>query len=269
MLRETQARSILNKSGVPGIDYTINPYVGCQHACLYCYADFMGRFSGHREPWGSFVDAKINAPEVLARQLRRTQPGCVSLSTVTDPYQPIEARYRLTRRLLEQFAGTDFQVSVLTKSSLVVRDLDVLRQISQVEVGFSLTALDPAIACQFEPGASSPKERLKGMRDLSEAGISTWLFIAPALPYFADTDQTLGALFIAAKQAGARSVLVDSFQFYPKPWSRVRALLESKFAKLVPLYQEVRRNPVPFRLSLRQRVETLASMHGLPARCAF
>jgi DNA repair photolyase len=269
MLRETQARSILNKSGISGIDYTINPYVGCRHACLYCYADFMGRFTGHREPWGTFVDAKINAPEVLARQLRRASPGCVSLSTVTDPYQPMEARYRLTRRLLEQFTGTDFQVSVLTKSSLVVRDLDVLRRISRVEVGFSLTTLDPAIAQRFEPGASSPTERLEAMRDLSEAGIDTWLFIAPALPYFTDTEPALDALFAAAKRAGARSVLVDSFQFYPKPWGRVRALLESKFAKLVPLYEEVRRNPAPFRLSLRERVETLASRHAFPARCAF
>lgn len=269
MLREIQARSILNKSGVPGIDYTINPYVGCMHACLYCYADFMGRFSGHREPWGTFVDAKVNASEVLAHQLRRTQSGCVSLSTVTDPYQPIEARYRLTRRLLEQFAGRDFQVSVLTKSSLVVRDLDILQRISQLEVGFSLTTLDPVIAGRFEPGASRPTERLEAMRNLSEAGISTWLFIAPALPYFADTDPTLEVLFLAARQAGARSVLVDSFQFYPKPWGRVRALLESKYAKLVPLYEEVRRNPAPFRLSLHQRVETLASRHNLPARCAF
>jgi DNA repair photolyase len=269
MLHQIQARSILNKSGVPGIDYTINPYVGCQHACLYCYADFMGRFTGHHEPWGTFVDAKINAPEVLERQLRRAQPGAVSLSTVTDPYQPLEARYRLTRRLLEQFPGRGFQVSVLTKSSLVVRDLDVLKQISQVEVGFSLTTLDPAIARHFEPGASSPTERLQAMRNLSEAGISTWLFIAPALPYFADTDPMLEALFVAAKQAGARSVLVDGFQFYPKPWGRVRALLESKFTKLVPLYEEVRRNPAPFRLSLRQRVETLASGHDLPARCAY
>jgi DNA repair photolyase len=269
MLREIQAHSVLNRSAVPGIDYTINPYVGCRHACLYCYADFMGRFTGHREPWGSFADAKINAPEVLARQLRRAQPGCVSLSTVTDPYQPMEARYRLTRRLLEQFAGTDFQVSVLTKSSLVARDLDVLQRISQIEVGFSLTALDPAIAAQFEPGAFSPRERLRAMRDLSEAGITTWLFIAPALPYFADTDQALDALFSAAKQAGARSVLVDGFQFYPKPWSRVRTLLQSEYPKLVPLYEEVRRNPTPFRLSLRQRVETLASVHGLPGRCAF
>ena len=103
-VNEINARTILSKSGIPGMDYCINPYVGCAHACKYCYATFMKRFTGHIEPWGSFVDVKINAAELLRRQLKRSKRGRVMLSSVTDPYQPVEEKYRLTRKCLEVLA---------------------------------------------------------------------------------------------------------------------------------------------------------------------
>ncbi|HOG47104.1 MAG TPA: radical SAM protein, partial [Anaerolineae bacterium] len=103
-VREIQAKSMLQKSGLPGAQYVVNPYVGCVHGCVYCYARFMKRFTGHNEPWGRFLDARVNAPELLRRELaRRRAPleGAVFLSSVTDPYQPPEARYRLTRGVRE------------------------------------------------------------------------------------------------------------------------------------------------------------------------
>ncbi|HAL61831.1 MAG TPA: hypothetical protein DCP08_05420, partial [Chloroflexi bacterium] len=89
LLREIEARSVLSKSGISAVTYALNPYVGCQHGCVYCYSVFMKRFTGHREEWGTFVDVKVNAPQVLARELKRAKPGEVLLSSVTDPYQPL------------------------------------------------------------------------------------------------------------------------------------------------------------------------------------
>ncbi|MGW8271803.1 MAG: radical SAM protein, partial [Thermodesulfovibrionales bacterium] len=128
-IREVRARSVLSRSRIPGADFCINPYVGCSHACKYCYATFMARYSQHVSPWGTFVDAKINAPEVLEEQLRRGARGAIMISSVTDAYQPLEARYRLTRRCLEKLRGHSVLVDILTKSPLVVRDIEILKQL--------------------------------------------------------------------------------------------------------------------------------------------
>ena len=124
-VQETLAKTILNKSKIH--DYCVNPYTGCQVNCRYCYARlFMARYSGHKEPWGEFVDVKINAPEVLRKQLARAKRGTVWVSSVCDPYQPLEAKYELTRRCLEELAKSRFPVTIQTKSKLVLRDLDLL-----------------------------------------------------------------------------------------------------------------------------------------------
>ncbi len=120
-VREIVCRSILSPSRIPGADYSINPYIGGLHACVYCYARYMRRWSGHEEPWGTFADAKINAVRVLVRQLRRTRPSRIYLSSVTDPYQPPERRYRITRGILETLAPLPHSVGIQTKSALVTR----------------------------------------------------------------------------------------------------------------------------------------------------
>ena len=133
MIREKQVKSILSKSGIPGVDYCLNPYVGCAHACKYCYATFMKRFTGHPEPWGTFVDVKGNGPEVLRRQLKRTTRGYVMISSVTDPYQPLEKKYGLTRRCLEVLLQNQFPTGILTKSPLVLRDTDLFKRFNEIE----------------------------------------------------------------------------------------------------------------------------------------
>ena len=180
-IREIEAKSILNKSKI--FDYCINPYTGCQVNCRYCYARlFMRRYSGHKEPWGEFVDAKINAPEVLKKQLERAKKGTVWVSSVCDPYQPLEAEYGLTRRCLEELTKSRFPVNIQTKSTLVLRDLDLFRKIEQIEVGFTITTNDEAIAKLFEPGAAPVNERLKALERIHSSGIKTYAFIGPLLP---------------------------------------------------------------------------------------
>jgi len=180
--REIFSRTILTKTGIPSFDYCINPYVGCGHGCRYCYASFMKRFTGHREPWGEFVDVKINAPQVLRRQLKRAKPGTVLLSSVTDPYQPLEKTYRLTRGCLEALLEHDFSVDLLTRSSLCLRDLDLIRQFKKIDVGFSLGTQDERIKVLFEPRSPSLKSRVEALRALHRAGVKTYAFIGPMLP---------------------------------------------------------------------------------------
>ena len=180
--REIEAKSILSKSGIGGISYCVNPYIGCSHGCVYCYASFMKRFTGHREPWGSFVDVKVNAPQLLEKQARRNLDGVVILSSVTDPYQPAEARWQVTRGCLEALAGKRLHVEVLTKSPLVLRDLDLLKTFENISVGITITTDDDSVRNIFEPGAPSIKARIEALKTLHRNGIPTYAFVGPVLP---------------------------------------------------------------------------------------
>ena len=157
IIREINAKSILSKSKV--YKYTINPYVGCQHACTYCYARFIKRFTGHKQPWGGFVDIKINAPELLLKEVTRKVAGRVWISGVCDPYQPIERKYELTKRCLAILIEHDWPVTIQTRSSLVLRDLELLRKSSKVEVGVTVTTASDKVRRMFEPYAPPIRER--------------------------------------------------------------------------------------------------------------
>ncbi len=181
VIREIRAKSILNKSKI--FDYCLNPYTGCQVNCRYCYARlFMRRYSGHKEPWGAFVDVKINAPEVLQKQLRTAKKGTVWISSVCDPYQAIEEKYRLTRRCLVLLAEAQFPVNIQTKSTLILRDLDVLSRFEEIEVGMTITTDDERIVRIFEPGASPVRERIRALERIHAQGIRTFVFLGPILP---------------------------------------------------------------------------------------
>lgn len=182
MIREIQAKSVLTRSRIPGAAYCVNAYVGCAHACVYCYATFMKRFTGHAEPWGSFVDVKKNAPELLRRNIRRAAKGRVMMSSVTDAYQPLEVKYRISRQCLEVLCEHRFPVDILTKSPLVVRDLDVIRQFEHIDVGITITTDDDRMRKIFEPHAPTVGARIETLRKLREQGVRTYVFIGPVLP---------------------------------------------------------------------------------------
>ncbi|HUJ90094.1 MAG TPA: radical SAM protein [Syntrophorhabdales bacterium] len=182
VVKEVHAKSVLSRSGIEGVSYTVNPYTGCSHKCRYCYATFMKKYTGHPEAWGEFVDAKMNAALLLARQLSRAARGNVILSSVTDPYQRLEARYALTRACLVTLSDYDFPVEILTKSPLVVRDMDVITKIREIEVGFTITTDDDRIRRIFEPHAPSIEQRIRALQVLHDKGIRTYVFIGPVLP---------------------------------------------------------------------------------------
>jgi DNA repair photolyase len=209
MPHSIQADRILHKSRIPGAEYVINPYTGCVHGCVYCYARFMKRFTGHDEPWGSFLDAKINAADVLRRQMQsRKEPlqGEIFLSSVTDPYQPPESSYRLTRACLEVLLPYQPTLSILTKSDLVLRDTDLLSRFKHCKVGLSLMTVDDEAARRFEPRASAPSRRIAALKGLHDAGVYTYAFLSPFLPLISDFDAILAALEGAVDEVGVEAI---------------------------------------------------------------
>lgn len=179
-VREICSKSILSPSKI--YDYVVNPYVGCQHGCSYCYARFMKKFSKHSEPWGKFVDVKINAAELLAAEINRKKRGTVWISGVCDPYQPLESRYGLTRKCLDILSGHGWPVVVQTRSPLILRDLDILAAMSELRAGFSVTTGNDKVRKVFEPGAPSIEDRISALERLHLEGITTYAMVAPILP---------------------------------------------------------------------------------------
>lgn len=189
IIKEIQSKTILSSSKI--YPYVINPYVGCQHSCSYCYARFMKRFTHHHEPWGQFVDIKINASDLLRLEIVKKKPKRVWVSGVCDPYQPVEGKYKLTRQCLELLLDQGWPVTVQTRSSLVLRDLDILTGRKDLEVGLSVTTADDAVRKMFEPYAPPIRERIRALDELHHAGIKTYVMIAPMLPGAGDLAEML------------------------------------------------------------------------------
>lgn len=218
IIKETHPKTILSVSKV--FPYVINPYTGCQHNCTYCYARFMKRFTWHLEPWGQFVDIKITAPELLQREIIRKKPDRVWVSGVCDPYQPLESKYKLTRQCLEILAKNDWPVTVQTRSPLVVRDIDILKKGKEFDVGFSVTTADDRIRRLFEPGAPPIEGRIKALDELHQAGIRTFVMIAPILPGAEDLLELL-----AGK---VDHVILDRMNYHHADWVYWKYGLQNK-----------------------------------------
>jgi len=215
---EVQCKSALSKSGLPEFDYTLNPYRNCEHGCAYCYAPAIVRIP--RAEWGRWVRVKKNVATVLAKELKRKEPGRVGIALVTDPYQPAERKYRLTRYCLEQLARHDWEVSVLTKSGLAVRDLDVLGRFTNAQLGVTLTTVDERVRKAWEPGAGTVEDRLGLLRKAVEVGIEAYVFMGPLVPVGMDE------LVRQVADTGVKRVLIDDLHLRPGVRADVMKALE-------------------------------------------
>jgi DNA repair photolyase len=233
MIKEIKVKTALSPSQLPALDYALNPYRGCAHACVYCYAPSVIHWD--KGKWGELVEVKINLPRVLSKELRTKKKGVVGLGTVTDPYQPAEKKYEITRRCLELLLIHDFPVCIQTKSSLVLRDMDLLKRFSNVEVGLTLTTLDDRVRERMEPGASSVEERLYALEELSKNGIATWVFIGPVMPYITDVE----ALVDAIVETKPKYVLVDKLRLKEGVWERVREFIGGYKPELLADYERI------------------------------
>lgn len=182
VLREIEVRSVITKSNLPVCDYSVNPYVGCTHACRYCYASFMKRFTGHAEPWGGFIDVKY-WPEI--KNPLKYEGKEIFIGSVTDPYNPQEAEYQRTRAFLEQMQGSGARISIATKSDLVLRDLELIRKFPDARVSWSVNTLDEDFKNDMDD-ASSIGRRLDAMKIFHDEGIRTTCFISPIFPGLTD-----------------------------------------------------------------------------------
>ena len=179
-IRETHVTSALRRDPLPWIDYSFNPYVGCYHGCTFCYVPRL--LQTDRSEWGSSVVVKRNAATVLAREIRKLPRGLVAISTATDPYQFVEGKYRITRHALEVLLRGGWPVSVLSRSPLMLRDLDLFTQFTNIEVGMSVPTLDDRARALLEPWAPPIEARLRCLRILADSGLTTFVGFAPAYP---------------------------------------------------------------------------------------
>lgn len=234
IIKEIRASSIITKSNLPDSDYVINPYIGCTHSCLYCYARFMKRFTGHTEPWGKFIDVKINASDLIPNDTERYKGKSIFLSSVTDPYLPLEKKYQLTRKILTKLIPLQPKLGILTKSSLVLRDIDLFKRFKTCEVGITVTTLNDDLRKEVEPSTSSIQERIKALEELKKDEIKTYLFIGPILPHLTDWKEIIFRTkhyvdYYMFENLNIRGSILDS----------VSSWLKEKHPELLKKYQEI------------------------------
>lgn len=182
---EREAKSIYTRTKLPGTEYTINQYVGCGHRCAYCYARYMNRWKEYGQ-WGTWIEVKTNAPELA----REKVDGEVSMSSVSDPYQPLEKERNLTRRVLENM-DKDTNISILTKSDLVLRDINTLKKFNNISVGLTVNCFPEKARKILEPNTPSSEKRIKALKKLNKEGINTFCFISPVIPKLTEVRKVL------------------------------------------------------------------------------
>jgi len=276
--REEPCRSALNR--VEGMDFrwSLNPYTGCVHRCTFCYVRAFERRAERPsdDRYGRSIRVKVNVAEVLARELAR--PGWkhegVAVGAATDPYQPAEGRYRLTRGCIQAFATARNPFSIVTRGPMIVRDVDVLQHAAQraeVHVSFSLPTLDAEVWRRTEPGTAPPRQRLRALRTLVEAGVDAGVGIAPILPGISDDPARLAEVVRAAREAGATGLWCNVL--YLRPGTREHFLdsLARHWPALLPRYEQLYRNAYPDRLEsdpIKARVAALRAEFAIADRRA-
>lgn len=262
-VREITCKSCLNKSKIT--DYTINPYTGCSHSCIYCYADFIKRFQNIKEEWGDFVYAKANCADLLEKELEKAKPGHIWMASVCDCYMPVEKDYRLTRKILETIAKSryknKFTMEILTKSSLVRRDFDLIKEIG-IELGMSVNNTDDKIAEIIEPFASPPSERLETLRQAHDFGIKTFGFISPVMPGITDLD----LVFKRLKEAQVKYVWVEILNIKKSVISKMIPLIKSRFPEKLEEFESSVRNYKNFCEKIKKEARLLEKKYSLPVR---
>lgn len=242
-----EAKSIFIKSGLPASDWVINAYNGCIFGCAYCYAASMARWKHPNEEWGSYLDVKINAPgilkvelEKLAYKLNTKNFGSVFLSSITDPYVGLEGKYKLTRACLEVLAdfGYEGKICIQTKSPLVTRDIDVLKRLKNVSVGFTVTTLDDKVSQFLEVRAPKSSERIKALKRLHEEKISTYAFIGPILPYFTAMGDKINELLDQLQEVGVKEVWFEHINLKGFIKTRLYEYLRNEAPHLIPHFDK-------------------------------
>jgi DNA repair photolyase len=240
--REVEVKTALNDvRGMP-FEWSLNPFLGCAHACSYCFSRaYHARYRERNvgSDFDSNVEVRVNIADVLRRELRRHREGSLAIGTATDPYQPIEGKYQLTRRCLEALVDHPMPTSIVTKGPLVVRDIDVLKKLDEKTdptVYFSVPCVDEDVVRRTDPGTAPPRQRLRALRMLREAGIDAAVLCMPVLPGISDSEDSLDAAARAASEAGATAFRHRPLKIDVEIQQYYRDFLATEFPALVPRY---------------------------------
>ncbi|MEM4021445.1 MAG: radical SAM protein [Nitrososphaerota archaeon] len=259
--KRIRVSSALSKTGLYDLDYAYNPYAGCHHGCRYCYGRAYTRYREVAEAWGEIVYVKENVVEVLMEDVLRARRGVVGVSTITDPYQPIEAKERLTRRGLEILLDLGFEASIQTKSPLVLRDLDLLsRYRDKVDVGLTITTLSPEVAAVIEPRAPEPGSRAEALRKLSAEGLSTWIFLGPIMRGVNDSPEVIEGIVALASETGSK-LYYDFF--------RMKRGLTAAMSAVKERYPNAMSSEREWRMRVAATVEKLCERESVRCEPAF
>ncbi len=269
-IREIQCSSAIGKCGFPGGGWAINPYVGCTHNCVYCYARFIKRFTGHTEPWGFFVDIRVNIADALKKQLKSSKykSGRIFIGTVTDPYQPVENKYQLTRKILEVLKDYEAGVSILTKSDLVLRDLNLLKQFKDIDVNFTITTFDEKWKKLTELNSPTVAQRMEAIKTLVANGVSAFVMMGPYWPFFTDSETMLRKF----KEIGVSQVFTESLNTIGGNWTGVEKALRQNYPELLAKMKEIlfdRKKFSDFYSQEEQKVSRVAKELNLPITIYF
>lgn len=268
----TECKSAINRVNGMGFAWSLNPYRGCVHACAYCYARATHLHLGMNadDDFDTKIQVKANIVEVLRRELAR--PGWkheeIAIGTATDPYQPIEGKLRLTQGIITALADYATPANIVTKSPLVIRDIDELCRLDEragVRVSMTITTLDEHVWRVMEPGTAPPKQRLRALRMLSEAGIQCGVYIAPVLPRITDSEASLCALVQAAKEAGASYIWAGPLRLAPDVREHYLRTIAEHYPDLLDRYEHNYAQadaPMVYRTAIKERISRLRAEAG-------
>lgn len=255
-IQEVETHNIMTKSSLPVGGYSVNPYMGCTHGCRYCYASFMKRFTGHKEPWGTFLDVKHWPP---IRNAKKYAGQRVVIGSVTDGYLPQEAQFCNTRKLLKQLLGSGAEILICTKSDLVLRDLDLLSQMERVTVSWSINTLDEGFRADMDK-AVSIERRIAAMKQVYDAGIRTVCFISPLFPGITDFE----AIFQRVKDQ-CDLVWLENLNLRGGFKQNILDYIAEKYPHLLPLYHAIyNRGDRSYFRSLEAQAKRLAGENNCP-----
>ncbi|MCS7113351.1 MAG: radical SAM protein [Nitrososphaerota archaeon] len=264
-----ECRYALTASRLPDLDYTLNPYVGCEHGCVYCYGRAMLRSRVEALSWGRFVKVKRNIHIVLAREIKSDRfSGVVGVSTVTDPYQPLESRYMLTRRCIEILSGAGkLHISVQTKSDLIVRDLDLMKP-GLFDVGVTITTMDEDIAKLIEPRAPPPSRRVSALEAVSNLGVETWIFLGPIIPYLNDDPGSIELVVDNARRIGCE-IVYDKLNLRRWVLDSMKIALGSYEGYPIDKLPSLTRRESVWWMDVRRRIEKMCREKGVRCSSAY
>lgn len=258
VVKQIDVQNVMTKSSLPVGGYSVNPYVGCPHACKYCYASFMKRFTGHTEPWGTFLDVKNWKP---ITNPHRYDGQRIVIGSVTDGYNPYEEEFRRTHHLLKELQGTDAEIMICTKSDLVLRDLDLLKQFRKVTVSWSVNTLDEQFRADMDQ-AVSIERRLQAMKQVYDAGLRTVCFISPIFPGITDVKA-----IIEEVKDYADLIWLENLNLRGQFKRCIMEYIQEKYPSLFTLYDEIyNQKRLDYWKSLETEISIYAAQQNFPYR---